>query len=298
MKRFVFPCMALGLLLLAPTIVLGAWFGIDDQDFDNVTVSVATFESGFRVNGNLIQSGYTSGSTTLSDSAAFTFYGKWRVDGATFSDARTVYVINPLTNNVEAILDYTASNISYYWAEISGTFTPDGPGDLGAVPGGTDPDDIFLMGTAFGFSQPYSSNTVFTEPIPEPIVATIDFDPDTLNKKSGGKWITAYIELEEGYSVTLIDGSTVLLNDSVPAYLGKEGWAKAEGNESNIMDHDGDGILERMVKFDRTAVKEILPVGDEVEVIITGKIQYDYGSDTVLFDFEGQDVIKVIDKGK
>ena len=130
------------------------------------------------------------------------------------------------------------------------------------------------------------------------ITATIDFDPDTLNKKGGDKWVTVYIELPEGYDVWQIDGSTVLLNGVVPAYLGKEGWAKAESNEANIMDHNDNGILERMVKFDRNAVKELLEVGDEVQVTVTGGVEYDNGHDTGLADFKGQDVIRVIEPGE
>jgi len=135
-----------------------------------------------------------------------------------------------------------------------------------------------------------------------PIAATIDFDPDTLNKKEKkndkDQWVTVYIELPEGYDVWQVDGSTVLLNGTVLAYLGKQGWAKAESNDENIMDHDDDGILERMVKFDKTAVKEILPVGDEVTVTVTGGVEYDNGNDIALADFQGQDVIRVIDNGK
>ena len=64
------------------------------------------------------------------------------------------------------------------------------------------------------------------------------------------------------------------------------------------MDHDDDEILERMVKFDRTAVKDILEVGDEVTVTVTGGVEYDNGNDIALADFQGQDVIRVIDNGK
>jgi chitodextrinase len=122
----------------------------------------------------------------------------------------------------------------------------------------------------------------------KPIPATIDCDPDTLNLKSNGEWITCYIELPSGYDVRQIDGSTVSLN-GIPAYLGKEGWAKAEANESNIMDHDGDGILERMVKFDRNQVQAILNPGTAV-LTLTGKVFYNLG----LADFEGKDTIRVI----
>lgn len=123
-----------------------------------------------------------------------------------------------------------------------------------------------------------------------PIAAIINIDPDTLNLKSKGKWITCYIELPEGYDVAEIDGSTVMLEGTIPAYMGKEGWAKPEANESNIVDSDGDGILERMVKFDRAAVIDLLkPVPhSDVTLTVTGKVAG--------IPFEGSDTIKVIGK--
>lgn len=74
--------------------------------------------------------------------------------------------------------------------------------------------------------------------------AVVDIDPDTLNLKSKGKWITCYIELPEGYDVGDINVSTILLNDTVPAEMHPVG----------IGDEDGDGIPDLMVKFDRTSV--------------------------------------------
>ncbi|MFA4836267.1 MAG: choice-of-anchor L domain-containing protein [Dehalococcoidia bacterium] len=127
--------------------------------------------------------------------------------------------------------------------------------------------------------------------------ATIDFDPNTLNLNSGGKygsgcgdkWVTVYIEALNGWNVRNIDGSTVLLNGKVPAYMGKEGWAKPGANQSNMMDHDRDGKLERMVKFDRASVEAILSVGEQVKITITGKADG--------MDFEGYDIIRVINAG-
>ena len=129
----------------------------------------------------------------------------------------------------------------------------------------------------------------FNKTTPTTIEPMIDFDPDTLNLTSNGKWVTVFIEMPEGYDVHDIDGSTVLLNDEVSAYLGKEGWAKADANDGNIMDHDGDGISERMVKFEMESVKQILAVGDEVEITISGLVDG--------IGFEGTISIRVIDKG-
>jgi len=45
-------------------------------------------------------------------------------------------------------------------------------------------------------------------PTPPVITATVDIDPDTLNLRSRGKWITAYIQLLEGYTAAIkyVDG--------------------------------------------------------------------------------------------
>ena len=111
------------------------------------------------------------------------------------------------------------------------------------------------------------------------IEATVDIEPDTLNLNGKGKWITCYIELEESYDVADIDVSTIKLNDEVDAELKPTG----------LGDYDDDGITDLMVKFDRTSVQELLEVGDEVEIVITGEL-------TDGTSFEGTDTIRVIDK--
>jgi hypothetical protein len=82
----------------------------------------------------------------------------------------------------------------------------------------------------------------------------IDFDPDTLNLKHKGKYVTVYIELPSGYDITQIDASTILLNRVVPTEL----------HPTELGDYDFDGIPDLMVKFDRSLVGEILEVGDVV----------------------------------
>jgi hypothetical protein len=113
------------------------------------------------------------------------------------------------------------------------------------------------------------------------IPATIDFDPDTLNKESKGKWVTVYTELTAGYNVTDINVSTMMLNETVPA----------ETQPTEVGDYDSDGILDLMVKFDRQAVINILPVGDAVSIIVTGNL-YDGAP------VEGSDTIRVMEKEK
>jgi parallel beta-helix repeat protein len=124
------------------------------------------------------------------------------------------------------------------------------------------------------------------------IPAFIDIDhPDSLNLKSNGEWLTAYIELPEGYDVSDINVSTINLSDSIPV----DPTASA-----TIGDCDGDGISDLMVKFNRTAVivylgKEDVTEDETVtdyyeELTITGEL-------TDGTPFEGSDTIRVIDKG-
>ncbi|MEM3514681.1 MAG: fibronectin type III domain-containing protein [Candidatus Hadarchaeum sp.] len=108
--------------------------------------------------------------------------------------------------------------------------------------------------------------------------AVIDIDPDTLNLRSKGKWITCYIELPESYSVGNIDIGTVRL-----IIGGNE--VSTEPQPFDICDHDKDGIPDLMVKFSRQAVQALLEAGvNEVKVV----------GEVAGIPFEGSDIIKVI----
>lgn len=127
------------------------------------------------------------------------------------------------------------------------------------------------------------------------IETTVNINPETLNLKAGGKWITAYIELHDDFDVSDIDISTVLLDNVIPAESNsKYGFVK----NPEIKDRDGNGIPELMVKFDKHAVTShvidklyhMMPIpkrGEEVELTITGS----------LIDgtpFEGSDTVRAI----
>jgi hypothetical protein len=102
-----------------------------------------------------------------------------------------------------------------------------------------------------------------------PPQATIDIDPDTLNLKSKGRWITCYIDIS-GYDVNEIDISTILLEDTIPAE-----WGDIQNTTL-------------MVKFDRSEVEDYIGVPQEsIELKVTGEF-YD-GT-----EFEGSDTIRVI----
>jgi hypothetical protein len=118
--------------------------------------------------------------------------------------------------------------------------------------------------------------------------AIINFDPDTLNKKKGGKWITTYVELPKnnlGVSVEDIEISSVELNGVSAVSDNKYGFV----SDPEIKDRDDDGFPELMMKFPRKDVEEELDIGDNVEVTVTG----DVGDNS----FEGTDTIRVINSG-
>jgi parallel beta-helix repeat protein len=128
-----------------------------------------------------------------------------------------------------------------------------------------------------------------TPPKPAAVIATIDIQPQALNLRSRGKWITAYIELPEGYDVGDINVSSIMLNGTIPVNL------KAP---TAIGDYDDDAVPDLMVKFDRAKVINYLL--DNVDVAqlleerfmtitltITGKL-----NDGT--QFRGSDNIKII----
>jgi beta propeller repeat protein len=124
-----------------------------------------------------------------------------------------------------------------------------------------------------------------------PIIAVIDVDPDTLNKKSHGQWITAYITLPDGYNVANIHVSsiaiTTLVGESCPPEYGQPADASFT---PQIGDRDEDGIADLTIKFDRQVLLPNLCL-DDVAVTIEGDL-------TTGEHFSGSDTIRIIDRGK
>ena len=111
------------------------------------------------------------------------------------------------------------------------------------------------------------------------ISATIDIDPETLNLKSNGQWMTVYITLPEGYNVEDIVLETVAV-DGISAE-----WSEIQ-----------DGGY--MAKFDRASVQSALtsepdyesaPKFYDIDLTVTGTLQ---GGTP----FVGSDSITVIKK--
>ena len=109
------------------------------------------------------------------------------------------------------------------------------------------------------------------------IPAFVDFNPDTLNLGSKGKYVTTYIELPTSYDISNIVLSKIKLNNQI----------SPEIEPTKIGDYDNNGVLDLMVKFNRSIVQDIFSVGEKVKITIAGKLVDDNL-------FEGSDFIKVI----
>jgi hypothetical protein len=120
--------------------------------------------------------------------------------------------------------------------------------------------------------------------------ATTHCGPRTLNLDSNGNWITCYIELPPGYDPRDIDATTILLNEVVSPELDpKYDFVSLE--ESYIVDHDENGIEERLVKFVRSEVDAIIDVGSAIGLTLTGELVD--GT-----QFTSAEIIRVIDPPK
>jgi predicted GH43/DUF377 family glycosyl hydrolase len=121
------------------------------------------------------------------------------------------------------------------------------------------------------------------------IPVEICFEPSSLNVRSKGKWITAYIELPEGYDVDDINVSSLLLNETISV---------DPCAPTAIGDYDSDGVPDLLVKFDRAKVQSYIVAHIDltelargrfmdVTLTITGKL--DDGT-----PFQGSDTIRVM----
>ena len=107
---------------------------------------------------------------------------------------------------------------------------------------------------------------------------SVDLNPNNLNLKSNGRWVTLRVTPPSGRSADEIDIRSLKL-----WYGGKDVTA--------MWGNVDDGVL--MVKFSRASLQKILSeqAGKEVKIKVTGA----YNDDTT---FGGEDTIRVIDPGK
>lgn len=110
-----------------------------------------------------------------------------------------------------------------------------------------------------------------------PLVVSLDLAPDTLNLKSQGQYVTAFLEVIGIKSAADIDASTLKIaevnNQPLPVPIGvvQENAGKSGKLKfGTIGDSDLDGIADLAVKFDRQALIAGLPVGEQVNITLKG----------------------------
>lgn len=116
---------------------------------------------------------------------------------------------------------------------------------------------------------------------PLAIKANVEVNPKTLNLKSNGNWITAYVELPKDYDISQILGESVILNNQLKA------------DKIEFGDFDSDGTIETMMKFDRTQVADILTTTNTKKVTING----DFMHDGIPLPFAGESFFNTINPG-
>ena len=222
------------------------------------------------------------------------YHGIW-LYGSSSSNA--IYHNNFVDNGVHAYDDNPANSNWHhpdllegnYWSNYTGVDDGSGTGKHAIAGDGIGDTDIPWPGPDYD-NYPFTHESGWMI-----ITATVDIDPDTLNLKSNGAFVTAYVELPDGYNVADIALDTVCL-DGIQAITDPQYDFVTDPN-AYLVDHDGDGILERMVKFDRDTVRDALTGMPDCEegnkfydlpLIVTGKVA------GILF--EGTDTILVLKK--
>jgi hypothetical protein len=111
---------------------------------------------------------------------------------------------------------------------------------------------LTLSGTAAG--QPFAGADVFSVIAP---AVSLRITPRTINPAANGHWIQARLSLGSCGSNRDFDVSSMRLNEVVPV----------------VRVVSRPGLYDIIVKFDRDAVVAVLPVGDQVEVRVSGKVR-------------------------
>jgi YVTN family beta-propeller protein len=252
----------------------------------NGSVVIALLE-----NGTLLVIGAQPGTSTYNQVVASTSTGAGSKGGSVVisQDGALAYVSIPSGNTVLVFQIGTSTGSPVVATTDSSSSVAPGPAvtltlkatlTVGQNPGGlaVDPNGRFALVANAG------SGTIsvigFPTSLP-PIVCVFDFDPNTLNVKSMGRWVTGYITPPAPWTPDQIDISSLRLNGVVPVDPHAPHWID-DGDDDDNQDgddhydgsghHDDNGPLRLVVKFLRSDVILALPEGDHVQVTVTGII--------------------------
>lgn len=132
-----------------------------------------------------------------------------------------------------------------------------------------------------------SKFSVVVTGVPDIISALVDIDPETLNTKSKGKFITAYIELNDDSLLHNIDQVSIVFKDT-------QTIASALDSPSEFGDHDSDGTTDLMVKFSRQEVLDYLNSVSKINTPVTFTVEGKLVTGEV---FRGSSTVQVMTPG-
>lgn len=149
--------------------------------------------------------------------------------------------------------------------EETKTFTFDVTSLVTAAAGGTIGFRVQLdVDPAEAGFLPLGSEFAVTLGLVTPALAVgLDVTPDPLNLSSRGRWVTANLEPPPPFAAADIDVASIRMNETV---------AVDPGAPTQLEDHDGDGVVSLIVKFDREAVAKTLAEGQDVTVTVSGTL--------------------------
>jgi hypothetical protein len=114
-----------------------------------------------------------------------------------------------------------------------------------------------------------ASTTAVVSGVPDFVPATVEYGPEVINLKSRGKWVTAYIELPDGFDPANIDPASLAITAvngvSIPPVSANAKWFE-------IGDFDNDQVPDVSVKFSRQDLAEHLEVGDMTAIQLEGTL--------------------------
>jgi len=121
---------------------------------------------------------------------------------------------------------------------------------------------------------------------PSPVVATVDIRPGSLQKRSQGASVVAFIELPTGFDVAQIAIATVRV------CLGTDpcGTGGVPATNPKVGDADGDGIPDLKVQFDRASVIALV-ANIPAPALVTFTVSGFVGGSI----FAGSDTVRLVD---
>ncbi len=267
-----------GLLLLgiSDSIISGNTFngngkGIDTYASNNTVIADNDISS----NGDRGIQLFTSANVTISgNSVANNSIGLFM----SYSNSISVHH-NNLVNNLVQARQWVSAVVSWddgypnggnFWSDYDGPDNCSGP-DQSICPSPDGIGDISRLVGIIDWCSDYATFCVVSHapdryPLVSPFVSvvmgTFDSDPGTVNLRSKGRYISAYIELASPHDVRNIDVSTIRLNEALGV---------APRAPVSFADHDEDGILDLMVKFDLAGVKALFSKPGTYRLQITGR---------------------------